>query len=128
MGRTTTGFVYFLDNAKAEAVIVHFDGIVAQKKELRKKNATSTRYVLPSDYHPTVNNCTTVTIAGANISGKPIVQNPSKYSEMRGLSFIERQAARTQKTPKDGIFMPADLQAMLEGNTEAHYDKKNVYK
>jgi hypothetical protein len=128
LGRTTTGFVYFLDNAKAEAVIAHFDGIVAQKKELRKKTATSSRYVLPSNYHPTINNCTTVTIAGAKISGKSIVQNPEKYTEMRGLSFIERQAARTQKKPQDGIFMPADLQAMLEGNTEAHYDKKNIYK
>jgi hypothetical protein len=47
---------------------------------------------------------------------------------MRGLSFLERQAARTQTKPQDGIFMPADLQAMLEANTEAHYDKKNVYK
>ncbi|NNA55716.1 hypothetical protein [Pseudomonas koreensis] len=128
LGRTTTGFVYFLDNTKAEAVIAHFDGIVAQKKELRKKTATSSRYVLPSNYHPTINNCTTVTIAGAKISGKSIVQNPEKYNEMRGLSFIERQAARTQKNPQDGIFMPADLQAMLEGNTEAHYDKKNIYK
>ncbi|WP_447890792.1 hypothetical protein [Pseudomonas hormoni] len=52
---------------------------------------------------------------------------PSQYREMRGLSWAERQAARTQKWTQDGIFMPADLQAMLEGNTEARYDKKNVY-
>ncbi|MCF4998478.1 hypothetical protein GIW70_17910 [Pseudomonas syringae] len=128
LGRTTTGFVYFLDNAKAEAVIAHFDGIVAQKKEQRKKTATSIRFVLPSNYHPTTNNCTTVTIAGAKISGVQIVQNPANFNQMRGLSFIERQAARTQKDPQDGLFMPADLQAMLEANTEAHYDKKNVYK
>lgn len=128
LGRTTTGFVYFLDNATAKTIIAHFDGVVAQKKELRRKTATSARYVLPSNYHPTSNNCTTVTIVGAKISGKPIVQNPAKYSEMRGLSFIERQAARAQTKPQDGIFMPADLQAMLEGNTEVRYDKKNVYK
>lgn len=109
-------------------VIAHFDGIVAQQKEQRKKTASSARYVLPSNYHPTTNNCTTVTIAGAKISGKSIVQNPAKFNEMRGLSFIERQAARTQSSPQDGIFMPADLQAMLEANTEAPYDKKNVYK
>lgn len=69
-----------------------------------------------------------MTIDGAKISGKAIVQNPSEYNEMRGLSWVERQAARTQKATQDGIFMPADLQAMLEGNTEARYDKKNVYK
>lgn len=56
------------------------------------------------------------------------MQNPAKFNEMRGLSFIERQAARTQSSPKDGIFMPADLQAMLEANTEAPCDKRNVYK
>ncbi|WP_434589307.1 hypothetical protein J3Q09_15655 [Pseudomonas sp. R4-83] len=109
-------------------MIVHFDNIVAQQTEQRKKTASSARYVLPSNYHPTTNNCTTVTIAGAKVSGKSIVQNPAKFNEMRGLSFIERQAARTQSSPKDGIFMPADLQAMLEANTEAPYDKKNVYK
>jgi hypothetical protein len=128
LGRTTTGFVYFLDNAKAEVVIAHFDGIVAQQKEQRRKAASLARYVLPSNYHPTTNNCITVPIAGAKISGKSIVHNPAKYNEMRGLSFIERQAARTQSSPQDGIFMPADLQAMLEANTEALYDKKNVYK
>lgn len=128
LGRTTTGFVYSLDKAKAEAVIAHFDGIVAQKKEIRKKTATAARYVLPGDYHPTTNNCTTVTIEGAKASGKAIVQNPSEYREMRGLSWVERQAARTQKSTQDGIFMPADFEAMLEGNTEARYDKKNVYK
>lgn len=79
-------------------------------------------------YHPTTNDCKTVTIAGAKVSGKSIVQNPAKFNEMRCLSFIERQAARTQSSPKDGIFMPADLQAMLEANTEAPCDKKNVYK
>lgn len=128
LGRTTTGFVYYLENVNAEAVIAHFDGVVAQKKELRKKTATATRYVLPANYHPTTNNCTTVTIDGARVSGKAIVQNPAEYREMRGLSWTERQAARTQKWTQDGIFMPADLQAMLEGNTEARYDKKNVYK
>lgn len=128
LGRTTTGFVYFLDNAKAEAVIAHFDAVIAQQKEQRRKTASSARYVLPSNYHPTTNNCTTVTIAGAKVSGKSILYNPSKYNEMRGLSFIERQAARTQNSPQDGIFMPADLQAMLEANAEAPYDKKNVYK
>lgn len=128
LGRTTTGFVYFLDNAKAEAVIAHFDAVIAQQKEQRRKTASSARYVLPSNYHPTTNNCTTVTIAGAKVSGKSILYNPSKYNEMRGLSFIERQAARTQSSPQDGIFMPADLQAMLEANAEAPYDKKNVYK
>ncbi|TWD51581.1 hypothetical protein [Pseudomonas sp. SJZ131] len=128
LGRVTTGFVYNLDKAKAQAIVAYFDGVIAQKKEIRKKTAAVTRYVLLGDYHPTVNNCTTVTIDGAKISGKPIVQNPSEYSEMRGLSWVERQAARTQKSTQDGIFMPADLQAMLEGNTEARYDKKNIYK
>ncbi|XYQ84645.1 hypothetical protein ACTAB8_01465 [Pseudomonas syringae] len=90
--------------------------------------ATSTRYVLPSDYHPTTNNCTTVTIEGAKISGKKIVQDPARHRKMRGLSWIEAQAARTQTWTTDGIFMPADLQAMLDENTETHYDKKNIYK
>lgn len=54
LGRTTTGFVYYLDKDKAEAVVSHFDGIVAQKKELRKKTTTTERFVfawkLSSDY------------------------------------------------------------------------------
>ncbi|AJO78123.1 MULTISPECIES: hypothetical protein [Pseudomonas] len=126
--RTTTGFVYYLDKAKAEAVIAHFDGVVAKQKEVRRKTPTATRYVLPGDYHPTTNNCTTVTLEGAKVSGKKLVQDPAKYREMRGLSWLEKQAARTQTWTADGIFMPADLQAMLEGNTEARYDKKNIYK
>lgn len=127
-GRTTTGFVYYLDKENAEAVNAHFAGIIASKKQLKEKFATSTRYLLPKDYHPTTNNCTTMTIDGAKVSGKSIMQNPAQYSEMRGLSWMERQATRTQSLPKDGIFMPADFQAMLEGNTEARYDKKNIYK
>ncbi|WP_285420060.1 hypothetical protein [Pseudomonas sp. efr-133-TYG-5] len=127
-GRTTTGFVYYLDNKSAEAVIAHFAEIIAARKQLREKFPTSTRYLLQKDYHPTTNNCTTMTMEGAKVSGKSIVQNPGQYAEMRGLSWVERQATRTQNLPKDGIFMPADFQAMLEGNTETRYDKKNVYK
>ncbi|MEE3936003.1 hypothetical protein V2I68_10615 [Pseudomonas viridiflava] len=126
--RTTTGFVYYLERAEADAVIAHFENLVANRKEVRRKMATSTRYVLPSDYHPTTNNCTTVTIEGAKISGKKIVQDPARHRKMRGLSWIEAQAARTQTWTTDGIFMPADLQAMLDENTETHYDKKNIYK
>ncbi|WP_426200667.1 hypothetical protein [Pseudomonas sp. TWP3-1] len=127
-GRTTTGFVYYLDNKKAEAVNEHFAGVIARKKEVRMKFPTSTRYLLPESYQPTTNNCTTMTIEGAKASGKMIVQNPELYAELRGLSWVERQATHTQSSPRDGIFMPADFQAMLEGNTEARYDKKNVYK
>lgn len=50
------------------------------------------------------------------------------FPQRSEVSWTERQAARTQKWTLDGIFMPADLQAMLEGNTEASYDKKNIYK
>lgn len=127
-GRTTTGFVYYLDSQKAEAVNAHFAEIIASRKKVKEKFATSTRYLLPKDYHPTTYNCTTMTIEGAKVSGKSIIQNPGQYAEMRGLSWIEKQATRTQNLPENGIFMPADFQAMLEGNTEAHYDKKNVYK
>ncbi|MFJ2526779.1 hypothetical protein [Pseudomonas helmanticensis] len=127
-GRTTTGFVYYLGNKEAEAVNAHFDGVIARKKELRAKFPTSTRYLLPESYQPTTNNCTTMTIDGAKVSGKPIIQKPEQYAELRGLSWVERQATHTQSSPRDGIFMPADFQAMLEGNTEARYDKKNIYK
>lgn len=127
LGRTTTGFVYFLENSKAEAVIAHYDQLVSTKVKIKKTTDNYVRYLLPGSYLPTTNNCTTVSLEGAKITGKKIVSEPSKYMELRGLSWEKKIASKTQARTADGIFMPMDVQAMLEGNTEARYDKKNVY-
>lgn len=125
--RTTTGYIYYLELKKAKEIIAYFDALIASKKEIRNSSASMQRYVLQHDYHSTINNCTTITLEAAKRSGKRIVNEPEKYQEMRGLSWTERQAARTQGWSADGIFMPADLQAMLEGNRDEPYDKKNIY-
>jgi hypothetical protein len=91
-----------------------------------------TPYKITKDYHAVQSNCTTVTLDGTKPSGIDVYHNAQKYQELRGLSWTERQAAKTQTYPAGGIFMPFDLQAMLEGaKTEGAkyvYNKKNTYR
>jgi hypothetical protein len=68
-----------------------------------------------------------MTIDGAQQSGKPIVQNAKVHAILRGLTATEAALARTQNWPHHGIFMPADLQSMLEANASCPYAKRNTY-
>jgi hypothetical protein len=54
-------------------------------------------------------------MAGARVAIKDLDYNVSKYNEGRGMSFAEKTAAKVAGWPSF-IFMPADLQKMLEEN------------
>lgn len=125
-GRQTVGFVYLLE--QEEALKIHdFFARLIRSAERRKPKAKAKVYRLKQDYHATAYNCTTMTIDGAQQSGKQIVYNPEAHAKRQGLTFIEDMAATGQSRPVHGIFMPADLRSMLEANTVCPYTKKNIY-
>ena len=50
---------------------------------------------------------------GALIAIPGLANNQAKFNEGRGMSFVEKSAAKLKGWPSR-IFMPADLKAMLE--------------
>ncbi|MDR2820157.1 MAG: hypothetical protein LBB60_06485 [Desulfovibrio sp.] len=125
-GRQTVGFVYPLEQEEARKIHGFFTGLICSA-ENRKSMANAKVYRLQQNYHATSYNCTTITIDGAQQTGKQIVYNPEAHAKRQGLTFIEDMAATGQSRPVHGIFMPADLRSMLEANTVCPYTKKNIY-
>jgi hypothetical protein len=133
--RITEGYIYPLAVNEAEAIILYFESRLASakfRKERKDGEGVFMReYQLLEDYHAVQSNCTTVTMSGAKRSGVNIVHHPTKYLSYRGLSWAERQAAKTYDLPEGGVFMPADLKAMLEGakadSVPRAYGKKEIY-
>jgi hypothetical protein len=142
LGRTTEGFLYYLEPNQAEAIVSFFDGKISklksrdEKKDPKTKSIVMKSYKIAENYHAVSSNCTTTSISGTKKSGKNILYKPSEYREFRGLNFVERQLAKIQTYPEYGIFMPFDVQAMLEGaktnvkegGAISVYDKKITYR
>lgn len=126
-GRSTTGYVYILDKSSANNIINYFKKITDASKKISIKIIGQSVYRLNNNYHATYFNCTTVTIDGALQSGKPVVKNPSYYDKMQGLDTLGKIGAVFSQKPDNYIFMPFDLQNMIEHNTECKYAKKNLY-
>lgn len=123
LGRITTGFVYEVPESKAQAIITHFEGLVAGKKAIIK-SAGFDSYVIDT-YNALGPNCTTVTLDAAVMAVPRIEANWKRHQQGRGLNFSEKALSKAKGWP-DRIFMPADLQGMLEEGSPA-FKSKNIY-
>lgn len=122
-GRPTTGFLYNISHEQAEQINAHFASLIAGRATTgNTPREHMTEYRLANDYHALTNNCVTSAMAGARLAIPDLEHNVATHNQGRGMSFTERAAARVAGWP-GFIFMPADLQAMLEANTEKPADK-----
>lgn len=127
-GRTTTGFSYPVTNEKAIAVISHFKSVTSTAIERTAKHPHQREFKLPKDYDAIDNNCATTTLGGAKIALPDIDAEAARYNLGRGMSDVEKKAAKVQSFGwPSHIFMPADVQAMLENNKKMPPKKINVY-
>jgi hypothetical protein len=120
--RVTTGFVYRVPPQAAEQVIAHFAALIGNRPVLKAYGDYMKEYRLAEDYHALKNNCATTSMDGVRVAIKNLDFNVAKYSEGRGMSGTEKFAARAAGWPSR-IFMPADLQHMLEENPVRKPDK-----
>lgn len=111
LGRVTTGFLYEVGEAKANEVIQFFDAKIAGKKPLDV--TPNMQSFLIEDYYALGPNCTTLSVAATKTAIPDLDRDWSQYQKGRGLTFMEKSLVTARGWPKY-IFMPADLQTMLE--------------
>jgi hypothetical protein len=122
--RVTTGFVYETSEENAQKILEHFDQKIGGKK------ATSTRPVTSEFVIDTYNalgpNCTTQSVSAIKQIFPEIDREWSRFQQGRGLGIKEKLAVSAKGWP-NYIFMPGDLQAMLESPTARKPKKINKY-
>jgi hypothetical protein len=127
-GRNTTGFSYPVPNEKAVAAIRYFERITSAATERTAKHPHQKEFKLPKDYDAIDNNCATTTLAGAKIALPTIDADAAQFNLGRGMSDSEKAAAKaTNFGWPSHIFMPADVQAMLESNKKTTPRKVTIY-
>lgn len=124
-GRVTTGFRYDVPEEKAQVVTQYFETKIAGKTP-SQETGTKKRYRI-GDYFALAPNCVTLTLDGAKTAFPDIDHNAAKFNQGRGLGMMEKAAAKYKGWPKE-IFMPADLQAMLEDSGSRKPSKVTIYK
>jgi hypothetical protein len=125
-GRVTTGFMYRSSATAIDRVRARYNSLIEGRPVLKAYGDFMKEYRLAEDYHALKNNCATTSLGGARTALNDIDFNPEKYNQGRGMSMTERTAARIAGWPKE-IFMPADLQVMLQENTKHPADKIERY-
>jgi hypothetical protein len=123
LNRITTGYLYKISEEKAQQVIDSFNRKTAEKS---KKILPFYSSHLVDEYYALGPNCTTVSLDAAKIAVPTIDAGWKKYQNGVGLSFVERQLVNVKGWP-NYLFMPADLQDMLDHVTKPDYLRK-VYK
>jgi RHS repeat-associated protein len=122
-GRTTTGYVFKTTPKEDKAAMDYFAKLAAAaKSQSQDAKRGMSQYILKQDYDAVDNNCTTISIDGANAGNSSLgtkLKDP-KESKGRGLTWLEKRAAGEVG---DKIFMPADLQANMESD-KGHYQKR----
>lgn len=127
-GRTTTGFLYPVAHDKAMAVIRYFDTLTAGTTERRAKHPHQREFKLAKDYDAVDNNCATTTLAGARLALPGLDAEAAQYNLGRGMSDAEKTAAKMRSFGwPDHIFMPADVQTMLQNNKKIAPKKVTPY-
>jgi hypothetical protein len=125
LNRVTTGYSFPVTEEQAKKINAYFDNQIAGgpgscatcgPPPVRTKTPVMSSYRLPTDYYALGPNCTTTTMNAAQIALPDLAKNQSKYIQGQGLGFSEKAAARVAGWP-DHVFMPADLQSMLDGET-----------
>lgn len=122
LGRLTTGFTYAVKESEAKAINAYYQRHIDSAVEVRMKSGTSAmrQYKLQQNYHALGSNCATMTLGGAKRAFPEIDRDSARHNQGRGLNAAERIAARARNFgawPKN-IFMPADVQAMLEASDQ----------
>jgi hypothetical protein len=127
-GRITKGFVYPVSEQISEKIVAHYSRITDGVAIRPPRYPNQKEYKLPRDYHAVDNNCVTMALSGAKIALPLIDENRKIYSVGRGLSDVELAATKITNFgwPKH-IFMPLDVQAMLENERRYTPAKINSY-
>jgi len=121
-GRTTTGFLYKIPAASAASVNAHFTSLIGDRPVLKAYGDNMKEYRLAVDYHALNNNCTTTAMTGVRVAIRDLDFDVPTYNVGGGMSFVEKMGAKGAGWPSH-IFMPADLQKMLENNPKHRPDK-----
>lgn len=124
LGRVTTGFVYETTEENANKILEFFDKKIAGKPVLSNKPIK--KVVKIDTYYALGPNCTTLSVAGIKTIFPDIDRDWSAFQKGRGLGVMEK-AAVTAKGWPNYIFMPADLQVMLESRSAKKAKKINKY-
>lgn len=128
-GRTTTGFTYTVTSDKALAVVRYFEIQTAKGKERTVKHPHQKEFKLLEDYDAVTNNCATTTLAGARVAVPEIDFDSARHNLGRGMTDVEKTAAKAHNFGwPSKIFMPADVQAMLENSKKNPARKVTRYK
>lgn len=92
------------------------------------RDSTAEKEIFHIDtYYALGPNCTTLTVAAAKSIFPDIDREWSKFQHGRGLGIMERAAVSSKGWPAF-LFMPADLQAMLEGPNAKKSSQVNKYR
>jgi hypothetical protein len=111
LGRVTTGFLYETSEEKVQSIVKFYEVKTAGKKPISTSKQKKS-YVI-EDYNALGPNCTTLSVAAAKVALPDIDREWSTYQKGRGLSFMEKGLVGAKGWPSF-IFMPADLQALLD--------------
>jgi hypothetical protein len=124
-GRSTKGFVYEVNEDSARKIINYYLRVIVDAVERRAKHPHMKEFKIPRNYHGITNNCVTMSLSGAKIALPKIDENAARYNQGRGMSAKEKTAAMvTNFGWPNHIFMPLDVQAMLE--SEKRYPVEKV--
>jgi hypothetical protein len=130
-GRTIHSYVYAIGAHQAQSLERHYARLIAPaaRRIGAGKPAGMAEYKLPRNYHGVTNNCTTMVLAGVTLALPQLLYRPGRYNTGRGLSAREKAGARFASGgnwPRE-IFMPADVQRMLEANPYRAPDRIDTY-
>ncbi len=123
-GRVTTGFMYETTEDNARKVLDFFE-----RKTFGKKPISEGRTMVKlriEDYYALRPNCTTLSVDAIKTIFPVIDRDWTAFQKGRGLNIMEKAAVSARGWPKH-LFMPADLQAMLESSSAKHSSKVIKY-
>lgn len=125
-GRVTTGFWYTISENDAKKINAHYDSLIAGLKPLKELAGYMKEYKLAEDYHALKNNCATITMTAVRLVILDLDFDVSAHNKGVGMSTAQKAAAYLSGWP-NSIFMPADLQAMLQDNKKHPAQKIETY-
>lgn len=123
-GRVTTGFVYETTEENAKKIFDFFDRKIADRKPTYE-DRTFKKFRI-DDYYALGPNCTTLSVEAIKTVFADLDRDWSSFQQGRGLGMMEKAAVSAKGWPRY-IFMPADLQAMLESPYARKAKKVNKY-
>jgi hypothetical protein len=72
--------------------------------------------IIIDEYYALGPNCTTLSVSGAKVIFPDIDRDRARHQQGHGLGMMEKSLVRARGWP-DNIFMPADLQPMLQNSS-----------